>query len=266
MCADTDCAQVDVHDLGPSFTWFTPLITIGPDQLPVLVYQDFEPEGTPVRLAICTDPACVESAITALDVPGLAAGPFSLALDPTGLWAAAYPVSNGEFRLARCADQACSDVTVSVFDDTGTDDEGPARIVFGPEGLPVIAYSPAGELKLAACLDPACSQATVTSLASHPSVMVRSLIVGQDGNSIVSYRAEGAEWLAMCETAKCDQFRIAPVQGIPDGGLMSVVAGADGLPLFVYQTETLPVGDPEMGQMTGNLVVAKCVDPACLES
>jgi hypothetical protein len=46
---------------------------------------------------------------------------------------------------------------------------------------------------------------------------------------------------------------------------LSVVAGADGLPLLVYQTETQPVGDPSMGEMTGNLVVAKCINPACLE-
>jgi len=34
---------------------------------------------------------------------------------------------------------------------------------------------------------------------------------------------------------------------------LDVVAGADGLPLLVYQTETQPVGDPSMGEMTGNL-------------
>ena len=90
-------------------------------------------------------------------------------------------------------------------------------------------------------------------------------MIGPDGNPVIAFQADGTEWLAVCETATCEVFRIAQVQGIPDGGVMGVVAGADGLPLFVYQTETQPVGDPEMGEMTGNLVVAQCTDPECLD-
>ena len=90
-------------------------------------------------------------------------------------------------------------------------------------------------------------------------------MLGPDGNPIIAYRADGTEWLALCEAATCEQFRIASVQGISGDRLMSVTSGADGLPLFVYQTESQPVGNPEMGQTTGNLVVAKCLDPACLE-
>jgi hypothetical protein len=90
-------------------------------------------------------------------------------------------------------------------------------------------------------------------------------MVGPDGNPIIAYHADNREWLAVCETNTCEQFRIAQVQGIPDGGLLDVVAGADGLPLLIYQTETQPVGDPSIGEMTGNLVVAKCINPACLE-
>ncbi len=264
-CADPDCAQVETNRIGPASMWFTPVITLGADGLPVLLYQDFSEEGAPVKVATCADPACVESAITALDVPGWFAGPFSLTLDPAGLLAVAYPVENGEFRLARCADSACSEVTISVFDDTGTGDEGPAKLIFGLDGLPVIAFDPANEFQIAVCHDPACSQATVTLLASHLTGGVRSLMVGPDGNPIIAYRADGTEWLAVCQTATCEQFVIAQLQGIADGALMSVVGGADGLPLLVYQTKSQPVGDPEVGQTTGNLVVAKCIDPVCLE-
>ncbi|MEE8375240.1 MAG: hypothetical protein V3S26_02845 [Acidimicrobiia bacterium] len=266
-CIDPDCAQVETNLVEQADVWFVPVIAVGADGLPVLVYQDMF--GAPVRMAICADPACAESEITNIDVTGgVMAGPFSLVLDPDGLWAVAYPVANGEFRLARCADPACTEVTISVFDDTGTDyldEEGPTKLVFGSDGLPVIAFHTVDEFKIAACHDPACSQATVTLLASHLSGSVRSLMVGPDGNPIIAYHADEREWLAVCETNTCEQFRIAQVQGIPDGGLLSVVAGADGLPLLVYQTETQPVGDPSMGEMTGNLVVAKCINPACLE-
>jgi hypothetical protein len=266
-CMDPDCAQVETNLVERADMWFVPVIAVGADGLPVLVYQDMW--GGPVRMALCADPACAESEITNIDVTGgVMAGPFSLVLDPDGLWAVAYPVENGEFRLARCADPACTEVTISVFDDTGTGDtieEGPAKLVFGSDGLPVIAFHTADEFKIAACHDPACSQATVTLLASHLDGSVRSLMVGPDGNPFIAYHADEREWLAVCETATCKQFRIAQVQGIPDGGLLSVVAGADGLPLLVYQTETQPVGDPFFGEMTGNLVVAKCINPACLE-
>ena len=264
-CADPDCAQAETNRIGPASMWFAPVITLGGDGLPVLLYQDLSEEGSPVKVATCADPACVESVVTALDVPGFFAGPFSPALDPAGLLAVAYPVSNGESRLARCADPACSQVTVSVFDDTGTGGDGPAKLVFGANGLPLIAFSPANQFQIAVCHDPACSQATLTLLGSHAAGGMRSLMVGPDGNPVISYQADGTEWLAICETATCDVFRIAQVQGIPDGGLMAVVAGADGLSMFVYQTESRPVGDPEIGDTTGNLVVAKCTDPACLE-
>ncbi|MDH3398894.1 MAG: hypothetical protein OEM81_13840 [Acidimicrobiia bacterium] len=67
-------------------------------------------------------------------------------------------------------------------------------------------------------------------------------------------------------TATCEQFRIARLQGITDdGALLSVTAGADGLPLLIYQTESQPVGDPELEETAGDLVVAKCIDQACLE-
>ncbi|MCH8900607.1 MAG: hypothetical protein IH942_08995, partial [Acidobacteria bacterium] len=256
-CADPDCAQAETNRIGPASMWFAPVITLAADGLPVLLYQDLSEEGSPVKVATCADPACVESVVTALDVPGFFAGPFSPALDPDGLLAVAYPVANGEFRLARCADPACSQVTVSVFDDTGTEDEGPAKLVFGANGLPVIAYSPANQFQIAVCHDSACSQATVTLLGAHAAGGVRSLMVGPDGNPIIAYRADGTAWLAVCEAATCEQFRIASLQGISGDGLMSVTGGADGLPLFVYQTESQPVGDPEIGETTGNLVVAK---------
>jgi hypothetical protein len=263
-CADPDCAELETHEV-PASLWFAPVIAVGADGLPVVVYQSTNEPYGPIKMAICADPACVESEIATLDVPEWIAGPFTLTLDLDGLWAVAYPAWNGEFRLARCADPACTEVTVSVFDDTGTDDEGPAKLIFGRDGLPVIAFSAAGEVKLAACHDPACSRATATLLASHVSGWVRSLMVGPDGNPIISYQGDGPEWLAVCETATCEQFRTVQVQGITDGGLLGVVGGADGLPLFVYQTETQPIGDQEAGEMTGNLVVAKCIDPACLE-
>jgi len=251
-CIDLGCAQVETNRVEQANIWFVPVIAVGVDGLPVLVYLDGAEQDAPVKMAICADPACAESEITALDVTDwVGAGPFSLVLDPDGLWAVAYPVGNGEFRLVRCADPACTEVTISVFDDTGTDDtieEGPAKLVFGSDGLPVIAFHTADDFKIAVCHDPACSQATVTLLASHLSGWVRSLMVGPDGNPIIAYHADDLEWLAVCETNTCEEFRIAQVQGIPDGGLL-----------------TQPVGDPSMGEMTGNLVVAKCINPACLE-
>jgi hypothetical protein len=264
-CADPDCVHVDTHIVDHVYIpWFIPVIAIGSDDLPVLVYQELEAagaeagavtEGIPVKMAICADPACAESEITALDFPNTLAGPFSLVLDPEGLWAVAYPeILGGEFRLARCANPACTEVTVSIFDDTAYPDllHNDVELSFGPDGLPVVAFKSGRDFKIAVCHDPACSQATVTLFDSPSSGRVRSLMMGPDGYPIVFYEVDGSEWLAVCETPMCDQFRSLHLQGIPDGGLMGVIAGSDGLPLLAYQTESQPGRDTRNSEMIGN--------------
>ena len=260
-CADPDCAQVDVSIVEPASIWFAPVLAIGGDGLPMLVYQDFREDPVPIELAICADPACQSSTIITLD-QAEDAGPFSLVTDPQGLAAVAYGTFGGEFRLARCTDAACSEVTVEVFDDTGSNNEEPAQLAFGNDGLPIIAYDANNDFKVAACHDPACTEATVTVFSSHLSGFVRTVMIGPSGSPIVAFWADGTEWLAICESTTCEQFRVVELTGIPDR-LDGVIAGSDGLPLLIYSTEVREL-DPEEGPKAGNLVVAKCTDPACL--
>jgi uncharacterized repeat protein (TIGR01451 family) len=143
--------------------------------------------------------------------------------------------------------------------DTAGDVGRSSAVVFGSDGLPLIAYYDAtnGDLKVAHCATVDCVASTKSVVDSAGDVgSSLALAVGADGLGVVAYREvpSGLIKVAHCSDLACTSASIATIgEGSPTYGSVSLAIGSDGLPLIAYRAPT-------------RIAFAHCNDAACSSS
>jgi hypothetical protein len=188
-------------------------IAIGGDGLPVIAYYDFT-NGS-LKVAKCANAACSggTSTLSTVDSIGDVGWYASIAIGADGLPVIAYyDFTNGNLKVAKCVDAACTTgtSTLSTVDSIG--DVGYyTSIAIGADGLPVIAYldNSNGDLKVAKCANAACTgTSTLSTVDSAGNVgYYISIAIGADGLPVIAY------WDALngdLKAAKCANVFCAP--------------------------------------------------------
>jgi hypothetical protein len=193
------------------------------------------------RVALGT--ASAQTTVTMLDTGAdVGAGP-ALAVGSDGLGLVAYyDATNGNLKVAKCANTACTNATVSTLDSAG-DVGRQAAAAIGTDGRGVIAYYDATlpAVKIAHCNDATCTSAAV-SIVDGSVVFGRiGVAIGSDGLPLVAYIGSGSTLRAAhCSNAGCSASTVTTL-GFASANT-SVVIGADGLALIASQVynHTLP--------------------------
>ena len=118
-----------------------------------------------------------------------------------------YDVTNGDLKIAHCANTACSSATLTTVDATGYVGYHTA-IAIGNDDLPVISYWDSSnlDLKVAHCVDAACSSATLSTVDGAGDVGgYTAIAIGSDGLPVISYYDNTNDYLkvAHCGTRSC---------------------------------------------------------------
>jgi hypothetical protein len=160
-CAAANCAAADVtggFDAIVDTGKYTS-ITIGPDGLPLISYYDglnFD-----LKVAHCANLSCSGGGtiMTALDTAGDVGQYTSITIGADGLGLISYyDVTNGDLKIAHCANTDCTVASISKLDTAG--DVGQySSITIGADGLGLISYYDAtnGDLKVAHCSNLLCA-------------------------------------------------------------------------------------------------------------
>jgi len=273
-CTDPECTTLESLVIEESDNWIGGDITVGRDDLPILVYPDVAERAAPVKVAACLDPACTETAITTLDSTYGAWSRPRIVTGSNGLPVIAYPAWD-QLRIAVCGDPACTEATIVTLDTSGSGDDGPIDLIIDRAGNPVVTFNDgASRIKIAICGDPACTDFTVTTLASPFEGFVAGVGISSEGYPMVAYTADDDAYLAACETPDCDRYRTVRLDGIsrldvlpsdhPEYGapVFRFITTPDGRPMIIQLVDV--VVDPDTGDAVGDLVAVRCTDTACL--
>jgi len=271
--AGTTCTTLDgANDVGSGTS-----IAIGTDGLPVIAYLDST--NFDLKVAKCGDAACAApcgagTTCTAVDTSDQAGRMPSIAIGTDGLPVIAhYDGTNGDLKVAKCGDAACTMpcgagatcTTVDTVNDVGRF----PSLTIGVDGLPVLSYQDAsnGDLKVAKCANGACSDVcmagTTCTVVDGPQNVGSgsSMTIGSDGLPIISYRDISTNDL---KVAKCGD----PACAAPCGSgtsctavdtaadvtdITSITIGLDGLPIIAYHDGA-----------GFDLKTAKCANAFCL--
>src|SRR5262249_15811885 len=101
-----------------------------------------------------------------------------------------YDVTNGDLKVAHCADANCASATVTLLDGGAINVGAPSSMVMGPDGKGFISYHDAtkGHLKGMHCADLACASATLTTIESQDNIgQFTSVTIGTDGLPLIVY-------------------------------------------------------------------------------
>ena len=184
-------------------------LAIGADGIPVISYYDVT-NGN-LNVAQCFNSTCGGSAATTSPDTGGDVGQYtSIAIGTDGLPVISYyDVTNGDLKVAKCANTGCTTgTTVTTQDSTG--DVGRfSSITITTGGLPLIAYYDVtnADLKVEGCANASCS-----SNSSHKSVDTdnnvgefASISIGTDGMPIIAYysRTTGNLRFVRCNNFTC---------------------------------------------------------------
>lgn len=191
----------------------------------------------------------------------------SLVLDSSGNPVISYQDdSNGNLKLAVCADSACNTTPIiRTLDHGGGDSVGShTSLVLDSSDNPLISYHDEtnGNLKLAVCTDPACNTTPIIRTLDHGGGDVvgryTSLKLDGSGNPVISYYdfTNRDLKLAVCADPTCSAM--PTVRIVDDGGDDSVgshtslVLNAAGNPIISY-----------FDISNQDLKLAVCADPTC---
>ena len=164
VCGDATCSSsttIRTIDSAGDVGWYTSLAltTAG---FPVISFYDITNSG--LKLAVCADTTCSSSTtIRTIDSAGSVGWYLSLALTTAGFPVISYyDKTNGDLKLAVCADVTCSSGTAIRTIDSTSDVGGYTSLALTTAGFPVISYyaTTNGDLKLAVCADATCSSGT----------------------------------------------------------------------------------------------------------
>jgi hypothetical protein len=182
--------------------------------------------------------------LTTLDSAGDVGYGTSITIGADGRGLISYgDATNGDLKVAHCADTACTAATLTTLDSAG-DVGGFTSITLGADGLGLVSYydNTNGDLKVAHCADTACSAATLTTLDSAGDVgWYTSITLGADGLGLVSYYdwTRGALKVAHCADTACTAATLAILDSTANVGRhTSITIGADGLGLISYFDRT----------------------------
>jgi hypothetical protein len=160
-CNAADCAAVDLtatFDATAGVGQYTS-IAIGTDGLPLISYYDAATFD--LKVAHCDNISCSGGGITAttLDAAGDVGQYTSITIGADGLGLISYyDVTNGDLKIAHCANTDCTAATISKLDTAG--DVGRyTSITIGADGLGLISYydDTNGDLKVAHCSNVLCA-------------------------------------------------------------------------------------------------------------
>jgi hypothetical protein len=173
-------------------------IAIGADGHPVISYYDVA--NGDLKVARCNDFDCAggDEQLSTVDSAGDVGQYTSIAIGADGNPVVSYyDATNGDLKVARCNDAACSggDEQLSTVDPAGNTGQY-TSIAVGIDGNPVVSYYDAtnGDLRFARCNDPACAGGNeqLSTLDSAGDVgRYSSVAVEPDGNAVVSYYDAG---------------------------------------------------------------------------
>jgi hypothetical protein len=125
-------------------------ITIGADANPIISYEDTA--NNDLKVAKCANPACTgTSTITTVDAAGIVGVYTSITIgaDANPI-ISYYDATNGDLKVAKCANPACTASTITTVDATGDVGRYPS-ITIGADANPIISYRDVtnGDLKIA---------------------------------------------------------------------------------------------------------------------
>jgi hypothetical protein len=242
-------------------------ITLGADGLALISYYDSLFPALDLKVAHCSDVACTAATTHLLDTGGGSTGhvgEYSSVItgaDGVGL-ISYYDLTNGDLKVAHCADAECTTATVTTIDTGGTANVGRyTSIIIGADGLGLISYQDAtnGDLKVAHCANLACTSAGLSVVDSGGTAVVgvyTSIAIGTDGLGLISYQdsTNGNLRVAHCSDLACTTATITAIDASTSsvGAATSIAIGADGLGLISYYDST-----------SSDLKVAHCSNVLC---
>jgi len=207
----------------------------------------------------------VENIITIADSSQIVGLYTSLTIGVDGLPVISYyDSSNGELKVAKCKNPACTSPTKTTVDNSTPDVGQYSSITIGLDGFPVISYYDRGNgsLKLAKCNNHSCtlsSTTTVDNTATNVGLYT-SITTWEDGFPVISYydSTNGALKVAKCNNSACTSPSTFTVDNTATSvGLYSSIAFglSNSRPVISYYDQT-----------NGNLKYAKCNNPGCTTS
>jgi hypothetical protein len=250
-CGDVTCSAgntVTPVDAGLVFVGSDVSLAIGSDGLPVVSYVDVS--NGDLKVLHCGNAACsAGNGTTAVD-PGPVGADVdtSIALGTDGRpLVTYYDFDDGDLRILRCGDAACSSSNVSVPVDVDFWVGEFSSLAIGVDGFPVVSYRDGtnGDLKVLHCGNAACSAgnvATAVDTSADPLGYDTSIAIGVDGFPVVSYYDGSANDLKVlvCGSADCTSGNTT--LSLDTAGTVgrhtSLAIGTDGRPLVSYYDET----------------------------
>jgi hypothetical protein len=207
---------------------------------------------------VTMDPTYFLTRLSTLDSVGNVGRYTSIAIGTDGLGLISYyDLTNGDLKVAHCADAACTSAATTTLDSTGSVGLI-TSIAIGADDLGLISYYDFtnGDLKVAHCADTACTSATTATLDSVGDVGTStSIAIGADGLGLISYYDNTNTSLktAHCVDTACTSATTATLDNAGEVGYYTSIAiGADGLGLISYSD-----------LVNDDLKVAHCADTAC---
>jgi predicted regulator of Ras-like GTPase activity (Roadblock/LC7/MglB family) len=186
-------------------------IAISTDGMPVISYSDSNNSSLKVAKCLIADCSFLTSTAT-VDSTGNVGQYTSITIGTDGLPVISYyDNANGDLKVAKCANAACSGTaTITTVDTGGAAVVGEySSITIGTDGLPVISYydNSNGNLKVAKCPNAACGgAATISTVDSTGDVgQYTSITIGTDGLPVISYfdATNGDLKVAKCANQFC---------------------------------------------------------------
>jgi predicted regulator of Ras-like GTPase activity (Roadblock/LC7/MglB family) len=179
--------------------------------MPVISYSDSNNSSLKVAKCLIADCSFLTSTAT-VDSTGNVGQYTSITIGTDGLPVISYyDNANGDLKVAKCANAACSGTaTITTVDTGGAAVVGEySSITIGTDGLPVISYydNSNGNLKVAKCPNAACGgAATISTVDSTGDVgQYTSITIGTDGLPVISYfdATNGDLKVAKCANQFC---------------------------------------------------------------
>lgn len=194
-----------------------------------------------------------------------AAGRYpSLVVGADGIPVVLYTTGLDErpFRIAACADSACSGMpTITPVDTSTTLAEYPPVMELAPDGLPVYVWSdfvPDGprEARLFKCADPGCTTGRVSELGPGDG---HQLAVGDDNLPIVLFATgQATAVLVKCSDPACENSSTTTIEENLRGqaGPPKIAAGPGSLPVIATSRAGIDGNAPQV-------TILRCSDPDC---
>lgn len=223
--------------------------------------------------AIACEPVPGLTVTTTLDAGAAVVGTYNdIAILPDGRPVVSYyDATNGNLKLARCANTACTGTPLVTTIDSSANDVGQfSAIAIGADGLPVVSYydTTADDLRVLKCGNADCSSGNTSNIvdATGNVGQLGAIAIGLDGNPVIAYYLftgpffyDGDYKVAKCANPACSGA--ASITVFDTNGAASVASQigiavpVDGLPVIAYQVSNAGT--------SAVLWAAKCANAAC---